>query len=262
MTLSETPAGQERQVTPLGGTNIDGAPISYVVVLASVVAGLALIPLSVVLGSGTSFPMSQAVYPMVGWILGPIAGALASGIGASIGTLLAPHTTTVPAATVLGALAGSFAAGAMDLHGRRKAWWVPLAVLFVLVYGLYAGRAVLLNGVRVSSVLIGSFINWSALLIFLLPSRRIAADWIRDPDLRKVSIGIFVGTWMAAGLTHLIAATIVYFVLNWPESIWLAMAPLAPFEHLTRSIVGAVLGTGVIAGLRAVGLVKPTYATY
>ena len=260
--MSQKPVGEEREVRFLGGAAIDGAPVAYVVVLAAVVTGLAFIPLSVVIGSGKSFPMSQGIYPLVGWILGPIAGATASGIGALIGILLAPHTTTVPVATVLGAVAGSFAAGSMVVTGRRRGWWIPLSALFVIAYGLYVGRAVFLNGVGIGAVVLGSFINWSALLLYILPTRRIAAGWIESQDLRRVAAGLFLGTWMAAGLSHLSAAVVVYFQINWPEAAWLGMAPLAPFEHLIRCVVGAVIGTGVIAGLRAIGLVKPAEAIY
>lgn len=260
--MSIKPAGEEREVKLLGGATIDGAPVAYIIVLAAVVTGLALVPLSVVLGSGKSFPMSQAIYPLVGWILGSIAGAIASAIGASLGIFIAPHTTTVPIATVLGAMMGSFAAGTMITTGPRKTWWLPLAIVLCVVYGLYGGRAVLQNGVSVNALILGSFINWSALLLFILPTRKLASSWIGHQDLRRVASGLFLGTWMAAGLSHLTAATIVYFVVNWPEAVWLAMAPLAPLEHLTRCVVGTVIGTGVIAGLRAIGLVKPTSAIY
>ena len=72
------PAGQERRVEFLGGAAVDGAPVAYIVVLAAVVAALAFIPFSVVLASGGSFPMSEGIYGLVGWILGPIAGAVAT----------------------------------------------------------------------------------------------------------------------------------------------------------------------------------------
>jgi predicted membrane protein len=122
--VSQGPLGEEREVKFLGGTAIDGAPVAYIVVLAAVVVGLAFVPLSAVIGSGKSFPMSQAIYPLIGWILGPIAGATADAVGALIGILLAPHTTTVPAATLLGALLGGFAAGAMAIGSSRKNWWI------------------------------------------------------------------------------------------------------------------------------------------
>lgn len=260
--MSIEPVGEEREVKLLGGATIDGAPVAYIIVLAAVVTGLALVPLSVVLGSGKSFPMSQAIYPLVGWILGPIAGAVASAIGASLGIFIAPHTTTVPVATVLGAVMGSFVAGTMITAGPRKTWWLPLSILLCIVYGLYGVRAVFQNGVRIHALILGSFINWSALLLFVLPTRKLASGWIGHQDLRRVASGLFLGTWIAAGLSHLTAATIVYFVINWPETVWLAMAPLAPLEHIVRCVVGTVIGTGVIAGLRAIGLVKPTSAIY
>ena len=73
--MSQAPLGEEREIKFLGGTAIDGAPVAYIVVLAAVVVGLAFVPLSAVIGSGKSFPMSQAIFPLIGWILGPIAGA-------------------------------------------------------------------------------------------------------------------------------------------------------------------------------------------
>jgi hypothetical protein len=260
--VSQGPLGEEREVKFLGGTAIDGAPVAYIVVLAAVVVGLAFVPLSAVIGSGKSFPMSQAIYPLIGWILGPIAGATADAVGALIGILLAPHTTTVPAATLLGALLGGFAAGAMAIGSSRKNWWIVAGAVGILAYAAYAGRAVLMNGVGIVAVILGSFIDWSALLLYLLPTRKLAAQWIGGKDLGKLAVGLFLGTWMVAGLTHLLSSTIVYYVLNWPAPVWAAMAPVAPIEHVVRSIVGTVIGTGVIAGLRAIGLVKPKYAAY
>lgn len=48
----------------------------------------------------------------------------------------------------------------------------------------------------------------------------------------------------------------------WPEEIWVMLIPLIPIEFLSRCAIGTVIGTGVIAGLRAIGLVKPTNAIY
>jgi hypothetical protein len=51
-------------------------------------------------------------------------------------------------------------------------------------------------------------------------------------------------------------------MFNWPEEVWISLIPIIPFESLMRGLVATVIGTGVIAGLRAIGLVKPTNATY
>lgn len=260
--MSNVPSGEERNVELVGGIAIDGAPVAYIVALAAVCTALAFIPLSIVVGSGKSFPMSQGIYPLVGWLLGPVAGAIANGIGALVGVILAPHTTTVPVATVLGAAAGGLAAGSMGATERRGRWWIALSVLFALAYLLYAGRAVVVNGAAPGAVLLGSFIDWSALILFILPTRALFARWIGDENLRRTAMGLFGGTWIIAGLAHLSSAVLVYLQINWSNEVWLVIAPMAPWEHLVRCLVGAVIGIGVIAGLRAIGLVRPSRAVY
>ena len=260
--MTEDFKGEERYFERNRGVAIDGAPISYIVALATVGAVLAFIPFSVVIGVGKSFPLSQSIYPRVGWLLGPVAGALANGIGATVGVILAPHTTTIPLVSILGSAAGGLAAGAMGGRGRRSWWWLPLALVYLLIFGYYVGRAVLLNGATWGAVLFGTLIDWSALLLFLSPLRPYFARLIGDEDPKRLAAGLFCGTWMVAGLDHLAGAAAVYYLVNWSNEAWLAFAPLAPLEHLLRSTVGAVIGTGVIVGLRAIGLLKPTHATY
>ncbi len=260
----DTPSGEERHVNPYRVANIDGAPLTYVVSLAAVVAVLAMIPIpiSIVIATGTNFPMSQSIYGIVGWLLGPIAGAVANAIGAVIGVIIAPYTTFAGSATVFGAAMGGLAAGATVRTGPRRTWWMPLGIVFIGLYGAYAGRAIVVNQAPWLNVLLGSFINWSALLLFLLPTRSEIARLLHATDLRLLGIGLFAGTWMAAGLAHLSTAAIVYAILNWPAELWLVFAPLAPIEHTLRCAAGTAIGLGVISGLRATGIVKPEHAVY
>ncbi len=255
------PSGQERTVTSQRNLAIDGAAVAHIIVLAAVVTTLAAIPLSVVIGSGKSFPMSQAIYPLVGWLLGPVAGALATGIGALAGVFLFPHTTTIWWATVLGATFGGFAAG--TLHPTRR-WpgWLIGGTLAVLAYVFYAGRAVWQNGVAPLAVIAGSFIDWSALLLYLLPTRTLAGRWISDNRPERLALGLALGTWMIAGLVHLFTAVWVYLVFNWPAAVWQAIAPIAPLEHALRTAVGTAIGLGVITGLRRLGWPRPENALY
>lgn len=255
------PSGQERVVTLRSSLVIDGASIASIIVLAAVVTTLAAIPLSVVIGSGKSFPMSQAIYPLVGWLLGPLAGALATGMGALAGVFLFPHTTTIWWATVLGAAFGGFVAGTLHPTQRRQGWLIG-AVIGVGAFVLYAGRAVWQNGAAPLAVLAGSFIDWSALLLYLLPTRRLAGRWIGDEHPARLIAGLALGTWMVAGLVHLFTAMWVYFVFNWPAAVWLTIAPMAPLEHALRTMVGAVVGAGVITGARRLGLPKAEHAVY
>jgi hypothetical protein len=256
------PAGEERKVEFLGGAAIDGAPVAYIVVLAAVVVALAFFPMSVVLASGGSFPMYQGILGLVGWVLGPIAGAVSTGIGALIAVFLAPHTAGVPVVTVLAAIVCAFAAGTMVIGEKRKSWW-----FWVFLYGLisflyYIGRALFLNGIGLWPVIAGTFVDWSALILFALPTRTLFARWINSKNWGLVIAGLALGTWTVFGLTHATSSAITYHMFNWPEEVWVALIPLIPFENLMRAAVGVVIGGGVIAGLRAIGLVKPEYAIY
>ncbi len=261
--MSERPAGEEREVRFLGGAAIDGAPVAYIVVLAAVVTALSFIPFSVILAAGGSFPMSQGVYALVGWILGPVAGAIAGGVGRLVGVFLAPHTAgPLPAASVWGAVIASFAAGSMVLGEKRKNWWILLSALFIVELLLFIGRAVFLNGVGLGVALLNTFVDWSSILLFMLPTRTLFARWINSKDIRLVSAGLFLGTWMIAGISHLSVSVILYYMFNWPEEVWIMLIPVMPMENMFRCLIGAVIGSGVIAGLRAIGLVKPTEAIY
>lgn len=257
-----TPIGEERKVVFLGSAAIDGAPVAYIVVLAAVVTALSFIPFSVVLASGGSFPMSEGIFPLLGWVLGPIGGAVASAIGRLIGVFLAPHTAGVPAVTVWGAAVGSFAAGCMVLGEKRKSWWIWLTVLFVLEFLLFTGRAIVQNGVSLYAGIAGSFLDWSGILLFALPTRTLFARWINSKNVGLVAVGLFCGTWMISGVYHVSAAVFTYFMFNWPQEVWVTLIPIIPFENLMRCLIGTVIGTGVIVGLRAIGLVKPTQAIY
>lgn len=255
------PEGEERHVQAINSADIDGTPIAYIVVLAAVVTTLAFIPFSIVLASGGSMPLSQSIFPLIGWLLGPIAGALASGIGTLIGVFLAPYTSGVPAVSLWGAVVASFTAGTLIPGNRRNYWYLALAILFGVELLVYSQHA-LKNGVALKTIIAGSFVDWSGLLLFILPTRTLFGRWINSQNIGLLAAGIFFGTWMVWGVTHLSESTITYYMFNWPEQVWIALIPVVPFENGIRCVAGTVIGTGVISGLRAISLVKPKEAIY
>jgi len=261
--MSEQPKGKEREVKNVGGASIDGAPIAYIVVLAAVVTALAFIPFSVVMASGGSFPMNQGIFGLIGWVLGPIAGAVSSGIGALIGVFVAPHTAGVWFVTVIGAIVTSFAAGCMGTQNKkRKAWWIGVVVVTIIAFAIYVGRAIFVNGIRLQWAVLATFVNWSALLLFVLPTRTLVVKWVGSKNLGLVAVGLALGTWICFGIAHTVQNAFTYTMFNWPEEIWVMLSSVVPIEFLSRAAIGAVIGTGVIAGLRAIGLVKPTEGVY
>jgi hypothetical protein len=261
--LSTQPTGVEREVRPLSRVSIDGAPVTYIVVLAAVAAALAFVPFSTLLAFGGSFPISQGVFPLIGWLLGPVGGALASGVGRLVGALLAPLTAGPNLfVSVWSAAVGGFAAGAMAPKAGRRWWWIPLTGLFLVMWLALVAQAVFANGVGLGVILLYTFTNWSGVLLFALPTRVLFTRWIEGDNLALMSLGLFLGTWTIAAISHLAANSIYYFIYNWPAEFLLTLVPVTPMENAFRGLIGVVIGVGVITGLRAIGLVRPTQATY
>lgn len=254
-------SGQKREVKFLGGANLDGAPVAFIVVLAAVVTALAFIPFSVVLGTGGSFPMSHAVLTLNSIILGPIAGSVANLIGTIIGIFVAPYTASVPVLGLITAITAGIAGGTFMLGKERSKWWMVVAVVIALTFIIYLARAIQ-NGVRVGIFLGETMINWTALLLYILPTRDMIARWINGSNVVKLAIAMFLSTWIVMGFAHLTASGVAYFMFTWPEETFAMLIPIVPVQHLARALGGMVIGTGVILGLRSIGLVKPKWAIY
>jgi hypothetical protein len=145
---------------------------------------------------------------------------------------------------------------------RRRFWWIGIFILAAGSFALYVGRAVLLNGVGLPVALLGSFLDWSAILLFLLPTRVLFARWIGSSNVGLLVGGLFAGTWVTYGLAHVCQSAILYYLTNYPEAVWKTLIPIIPVEMAVRCTVGAVIGSGVILGMRALHLARPSEALY
>lgn len=261
MRAAPIPSGPERRVVFLDSASIGGAPVAYVVVFAAVIAAFSFVPFSIVFSGGSSFPMSQGIYPLTGWVLGPWAGAAACGVGALLGVFLAPHTAGMPWLSVCQAAAAGLFAGAIARHGRWGLWTASAAVI-ALEAAMFSHHAIDVNGVPLWLFVNAYWTHWFGMLLFLPPFRGWIARGIGSQDLRRVSIGLFFGTWCAASLMMFSATAISYQILNWPTPLFAMFAGIVPVEHTIRSAIGSVVGTGVIAGLRAMTLLRARDATF
>lgn len=261
MAAGGAPKGEERRVELVGGIAIDGTPIAYIIVWAAVLAVLSFIPIpvSVVFGIGGTFPLSQAVYALVGFILGPWAGALAAGIGRLIGIFIAPHTATVGLPSVVFAMVWA-AAGGILVEKKGHKWLLALGV-FGLAYLGYVGRALTID-VDLALALQTTLTNLSGLILWVLPTRTLARDLIANRNPARLAAGLALGSWIVNTNGHTFANAWLYYTVGWPANVWRILIPVIPVEQLFRTFVGAVIGVGVIAGLRAIGLVKPAKAGY
>ena len=255
----QAPTGLRRVGHPRGRAVIAGAPVAYVSMLAAVVAGLSLIPFSVVLGTGGgTFPLSEALFALVGIILGPGAGAVAVLVGRLIGIGLAPYTAGSGVLSACCAVLGPVASGTMCRPGGR--WVAPWAIC-TLCYAAYVGRALTLD-VTVRLALVTTAANWLALLLWVSPLRSLAVRWLRSPVGPRMAVGLALITYIATNAVNVVNATVEYLRVGWPAPVWFVLAPLIPVERLGLTLVGTVIGVGVIRGLRQVNLVKAENAGY
>lgn len=262
--MSTITSGQERQVQFLGGANIDGAPVAYVVVFAAVVTALSFIPFSVSLGGGGgAFPLSQAILPLSGVILGPIAGTIANGIGTLIGVFVAPHTAgAIPLLTVLGNMIIGFAAGTIVKGKNRSKWWIIAVGISLIAYAFSTWLALGKNGVDIGIYLLFCLSMFLAYVLWFLPTRVLFSKWLSEKNLAKMAVALFFVTLMATIIGMNVTGAITYYMFAWPQEVFSMLIPMMPFEHFLRCMVGTIIGTGVITGLRAIGLTKAKWALY
>lgn len=254
--------GVEREVRFLGSAAIDGAPIAYVIVLSAVIAVLSFIPFSIAVAAGNSFPMSQGIYPLMGWLLGPWGGAIAAGSGTLVGIFLAPHTAGIPLVSIGGALTAPIFASLMAPGKSQWRPWLVLCVVILLETYLFYEQAIYRNGVRPLIFVLSYLSEFVGMTLFILPSRQWIGRLIASPDLKAVALGLFLGTWSSTALMMLGESVVSYYLINWPEAVFIMFIPIIPLETIARSAIGAVIGTGVISGLRTMALVKPRRAIY
>ena len=85
---------------------------------------------------------------------------------------------------------------------------------------------------------------------------------IADPSLTRVAVGLFFGAWTAWGADDVARVFAGLLSAQWPQEVFVMFIPIIPLEQFMRNLIGMVIGTGVIAGLRAMSIVKPTEAIY
>ena len=244
------------EMTSTRGRGIYGAPISYVALLAAVTAVLQLIPFSVVLGPGISFPLSLATGGLMGILLGPWAGAIAVLIGAVIGVLIAPHTAFLGPLTILVLVMAPLASG-LIVTGRQRivgtyligsavVWWL----LYLITDGMPEDTLVLLFPWR-----------------YLLPGILLFIPGINDRVLRllgsenRLVLASALGyiTWISLQTDHTISSIIGNLILfPLPEEVYrFLLLYIIGAERGALTLVGVVIGLGVIFGLRRMGVQKP-----
>ena len=252
---------QPRVIKVSGGVSIGGAPVSYTAFMAALVAILAFIPASIVVGGmGGGWPLHDVVHPLLGLLLGPIAGPIASAIGILIGGVIAPYTNLGPWAPLMGAMS-AFAVG-MVMQPNRSRWIVPWIITLAanLIYLWQALSFGISFPLWLSNVIT---IDVALILIAIPQLRNWSIDKIRTGGIGlKTYLGFFV-VFFFGSTAGIQLNWVPSFATNpWPAEVWPVLIPIIAIERLAFSAVGALIGVGVVSALRRSPLAKASMAGY
>lgn len=258
---SQVPRGAKREVSGLGGVTIGGAPISYVAIMAAIVAVLAFVPASVVIGGmGGGWPLHDAIHPLIGLLLGPIAGPIASVIGMLIGNAIAPYTNLGPWSPLMG-LMSAFSVGMVAQRGKMY-WLIPWLITLVLhiAYYFLAVNYGISSGLWFSNV----FTVTVALILIAIPQvRNWAVQTIQDSQVSwQMGVALFIVFFFGSTAGMQAIWTPGFATNPWPAEVWPPLVVIILAERVVFTLVGVLVGLGVIAALRRSSFVKPKMAGY
>jgi len=286
-------AEEEVPVVPLVSAGmIHGVPIAYIAIWAALIAVASLIPISIVIGGGGSFPASYSLLALVGILLGPVAGAIATTIGVYLGAFIAPYTAGImfPFGQ-LGDVLATFAAGLITMKAENKQkerlylliaalGVIPIMLMFWSTFFIFNLWCIPPGSEEQFAwipreyfrtcaspfpdlILVLCFDFLPGLILFLVTMKWVR-QWIQSENPFLLAIGVFV---------------ISYFVLNTYQHYWgwfwfeiITYYPLPAdiaivmlftwWERLYFSATAAVIGAAVIIALRKAGIRKPLYAIW
>ena len=215
---------------------------AVIAVWAALIAAVMLVPAFPIIGTGATFSVSAALFPLAGILFGPVAGALCAAIGAFVGQLIAPHTVFFGPLSFLIPTLGAFCAG----MAMTKRWYVPLLATLAFSGAWYLvplGRvawfepAVWLLGV------VACLVGWF-----------VASGWIGSDNRTRIFIGVFLAALAGTIVDHAFGSLWALIQYQLPAEIWLAALPLAPLERTLFAVGAAVIGTPLLVGLPKIGL--------
>ena len=236
--------------------NIRSVHPAVIAVWAAVIAAGHFLPTIPILGTGGTFSISSALFPLSGIFFGPVAGALCSAAGGFLGNLIAPHTAWMGLFTFIMGTTTSFTSGCI-------AWgkWPPVVIKgngsFIINGGIIVyiagtilwftqeiGRhsffiPVISYGLGFAAMITGFFLSRQ---LFSSPGRlsKFPAIWL-------CSFGGIIG-----GATIGNFFTLVLYEM--PKEFWTALAFVQPAERAVFALGAMLIGVPLMEGLKKTGI--------
>ncbi|GAP13979.1 hypothetical protein LARV_01738 [Longilinea arvoryzae] len=217
---------------------------AVIAVWAALMAAACLLPAFPVFGTGTTFNIANCLTPLAGIFFGPFTGAIAAGVGAFIGQLIAPHTVLFGplqfTIAILGAMASGFA--------MQRKWSISFGLITLFAaawYLLPEGRAA-----------------WATPLLYVLGYIFIAIGWwisrkddpLLSTNKARMSLGILCCSAAGIVVTQAMGNLWALIFFKLPPAIWYTTLAIAPVERGLFAFGAMIIGTPLLVGLVKIGI--------
>jgi|GEM_PF-391093 len=217
--------------------------IAAIAIFSALYAALRLVPTVPMIGTGTTFHLSDILAPLLGILLGPYVG----GISIIIGTFAAIGLGNPVTFFGLDFLPALVVAVSLGLLVRRK--WLPVVILNALLLVGFAINPLTANFISTPwGTVPYLWMHILAFIVLLSPLGRKANQWIKDikpVEKLKRTGGFYV--YLATGLTVLIVGVILLIY---------ALLRAEPFELLSLKTTSFIIGVSAIIGGITVTVIK------
>jgi hypothetical protein len=229
---------------------------ALIAVWAALVGASHIIPAIPMLGTGRSFSLATALYPLSGIFFGPIQGALCSIAGGFIGSLIAPHTAWLGLFTFVIGTASAFTSGCI-------AWssWPPIAlnirgslvinggiIIYLLGTALWFSQEIGRSVPLFPAVFYGA--GFAALIIGIVIAGKILSG--KNSAFKFFALWLCAFGGMIGGATIGNFFTLVLFQL--PRETWIYLTVAAPIERAVFSLGTAMIGVPLLTALPKAGI--------
>jgi len=229
---------------------------AFIAVWGSIIALGHILPTIPIMGTGGSFSLSSALYPLSGIFFGPIAGSICSAAGGFVGSLIAPHTAWLGLGTFAIGMTTAFTSGCIS-WGRGAPVSVNVNGSFVIngaiiVYVIGAalwftqeiGRSILLFP------LVYYGLGFIALVTGIIFSKKMFASAKKVLLFPAVWISAF-GGMIGGGAIGNFLSLVLY---KQPKEIWAALTVAAPIERAIFAAGAAIIGVPLLLGMKKTGI--------
>lgn len=222
---------------------LNARDVALTSIFAALYVALGYIPLFYIFGSYGQYMTAALIFaPITGIVLGPVGGGLATAIGGIIGMML---TGNMPMG-IFSFLPGTFGALCVGLTYRGR--WYASAVIFAFFIVAFAALPSI--GAAKYYVWLHAF----ALLLLVSPASTLAVEYTKSLDPQKLVFGVSILAFIGVLVDHIVGSFLYQLLYPLPESVWATFAFVYPLERLLVTIVAAIIGVGIIKGVKASGL--------